>query len=71
MISDLMWIGIGIGLVLFFAFLGLSFDMANNCRHKWGKWIYSESEFAYVNQRICEKCGFAETHQHRKMKEGL
>lgn len=42
-----------------------------HCKHSWDKWIYHESEHAYVNQRICAKCGFTETNQFRKMKEGL
>ncbi len=42
-------------------------DKLSGCWHKWDKWDYNETDAAYVQARCCEKCGYAEIHQHRKM----
>ena len=45
-------------------------EKLGTCKHKWSKWFYSETEFAFLNQRTCDKCGFVETNQFRKMMSG-
>ena len=69
--TDLLLLFGGIVGMLIIGAIVVYVERHGQCKHSWGKWIYSENEFAYVNQRACEKCGFTETNQFRKMKEGL
>ena len=43
------------------------YELRHMCKHTWGLWIQSETDHAYVQQRLCSKCGVAETQQFRKM----
>ena len=43
------------------------YELRHMCNHTWGLWIQSETDHAYVQQRLCSKCGVAETQQFRKM----
>jgi hypothetical protein len=69
--SDLLLFLGGIVGMLIIGVIVVYVENLGKCKHSWGKWVYKEDEFAYVNQRGCEKCGFVETNQFRKMKEGL
>lgn len=55
---------VGIVLILF-----RIYERWGECRHNWGNWVQNETEYAYVQQRICTKCGFAETHQFKKFRD--
>ena len=64
--SDLMFycsavVGIGILLVLVHLY-----ERRGRCQHQWDRWVQSETDYAYVQQRICSKCGVAETEQFKK-----
>ena len=37
------------------------------CRHDYGDWDGSETEFAFIQQRKCKKCQFVYTYQERKI----
>jgi hypothetical protein len=44
-------------------------DKADKCWHKWGKWNDDSTDDAYVQFRICDKCGYIAREQWRKLKE--
>ena len=59
-----------VGLIFFVGMLFIAirlYELRNECRHTWERWIQSETEYAYVQQRLCSKCGVAETRQFGKI----
>jgi hypothetical protein len=44
------------------------FETRNECRHSWGGWDAKETEYAYVQERVCKKCGYHQITQFKKLK---
>jgi hypothetical protein len=44
-------------------------DRFTKCNHKWGQWMFKEDSAVFIQVRHCEKCGYSEIEQHRKVKE--
>lgn len=43
------------------------FEKLSGCWHKWGNWDIDETDTAYVQARCCEKCGYVEMQQWKKL----
>lgn len=58
-----------IAFVLLVAIVVYLHEKYRECYHRWGSWGTADTEIAYVQFRKCEKCGYMEREQWRKMKE--
>jgi hypothetical protein len=72
MTDDIMYICIGLGAVLFIvatlsALSSCSARRHHGCWHRWSMWTPYEDRLTYTQQRKCEKCGYTETVQERKL----
>lgn len=45
------------------------FECRGKCVHKWGDWRDDSTDDAYVQFRVCEKCGYTDREQWKKIKE--
>ena len=61
--------GAVIAIVLLIAIIVYLHEKYWDCYHRWGPWRLDDDEIAYVQYRECEKCGYTEIEQHRKLKE--
>lgn len=57
-----------IAIVLLIAIVMHILEKRGDCRHIYGSWHAGETDDAYVQFRQCEKCGYTEREQWRKMK---
>ncbi len=65
--TDFLWFLIPIGFMALCAGVAVLFDAFVTCVHSWGTWDVSETENAYIQQRRCSKCGFADVRQQSKL----
>lgn len=43
-------------------------EKLGSCWHKWGGWDVEETPDAYVQARKCNKCGYTEIEQFKKVR---
>ena len=55
--------------VIFIALVMAAIGLIGKCRHRWSQWESSETEHAYVQKRMCTKCGYVSIEQFRKLKD--
>ena len=57
-----------IAVVLLIAIVVYLHEKYWDCYHRWGTWVAGETAETYTQSRQCEKCGYTEREQWRKMK---
>jgi len=67
--SDLLLVLSGVMVVCGIALIVTAVDRIGKCRHDWGQWMFKEDSAVFIQVRHCEKCGYSEIEQFRKMKE--
>ena len=67
--SDVVLVLLGVFIVCGIALIVTAVDQIGKCRHNWGYWQDDSTDEAYVQYRVCIKCGYIEREQFRKMKE--
>lgn len=66
---DILYFSIAIIVVGIIAAVAHIHEKRGECDHQWSHWTPSETEWAYVQQRVCSKCGFVQTNQFKKFKD--
>ena len=67
--SDILLVLLGVFIVCAIASIIIAIEKIGKCRHDWGHWQDDSTNDAYVQYRVCVKCGYIEREQWRKLKE--